>query len=716
MREADFVLLERTMSSSPAFTNHLDRETSPYLRQHVHNPVDWYPWGPDALARAKELNRPIFLSIGYSACHWCHVMEHESFEDPAIGTLLNEHFVAIKVDREERPDIDQIYMDFVVRTTGRGGWPMSVFLTPDLKPFHGGTYYPTVDQYGGRMPSFRRVLQAIIEAWADRNGDVLQTAEHITEQLREGGRIEPAPGALEAGLIRDAVHWMGRAFDAGYGGFGQAPKFPHPMEIRLLLRAWNRFRDDDALNMAKVTLDHMARGGIYDHLGGGFHRYSTDARWLVPHFEKMLYDNALLTLAYLEACQATGDSSYREIVEETLAYVGREMTSPEGPFYSTQDADSEGVEGKFFVWSAAEIESVLGKEAGETISYVYDVTPGGNWEGHNILHREKTYEQDARMLKISAEDLKRKLTDAKRVLFEVRKKRVAPGRDEKVLTAWNGLMISAFAQAAQVLDEPSYAEAASRAADFILKKMRTPDGRLLRTWYAGSQAKLNGYLEDYSYLMDALVSLYEATFEPRWINAALDLSRVMVEQFYDERDGGFYFTGRDHEQLITRTKDLLDNATPSGNAMAATGLLRLAKLTGRRDLHEKAETTLRLARGLLPDRPIGCGQTLIALDFYLGPVTEFAVVGDPKADETKRVLHLIRSGFRPNKVTALKSAAGSSDAVALLADKTARGRVTTYICENFACQAPIVGLEALKAKFESEKTINHEGHEATRRS
>jgi uncharacterized protein YyaL (SSP411 family) len=691
------------MSEQPAFANHLDQETSPYLKQHAHNPVDWYPWGPEALARARELNRPIFLSIGYSACHWCHVMEHESFEDPAIAKLLNDHFVNIKVDREERPDIDQIYMDFVVRTTGHGGWPMSVFLSPDLKPFHGGTYYPPDDRYGGQMPSFRRVLQAIVEAWSTRHGDVLQAAENITEQLREGSRVEPAPGALDSELIRNAARQLSRSFDSRYGGFGQAPKFPHPMEIRLLLRAWKRFGDDDALNMATVTLDRMARGGIYDHLGGGFHRYSTDARWLVPHFEKMLYDNALLTLAYLEAFQITDEPRFREVVEETLAYVRREMTSSDGPFYSTEDADSEGVEGKFFVWSAAEIEQVLGKEAAESFSYVYDVTAEGNWEGHNILHRAKTLEQDTRMLKMPVDLLKSKLADAKRKLFEAREKRVHPSRDEKVLTAWNALMVAAFAQGAQVLDEPSYAETASRAANFILRTMRAPDGRLLRTWGAGGSAKLNAYLEDYAYLIDSLVSLYEATFEPRWIEAALDLARVMVEQFWDKRDGGFYFTGRDHEELITRTKDLLDNATPSGNAMAATGLLRLAKLTGRRDLQEKAEATLRLARGLMAERPIGCGQMLIALDYWLGPVAEFAVVGDPQSEETKQVLKLIRGGFRPDKVVAMKSKADSANTIPLLADKTARGSVTTYICENFACQAPLVGVEQLNSRLAADE-------------
>src|SRR5262245_1976488 len=428
-----FRCLERAMAT---ITNHLAHESSPYLLQHAHNPVDWYPWGREALARAKELNRPIFLSIGYSACHWCHVMEHESFEDAAIGKLLNEHFVCVKVDREERPDIDQIYMDFVFCSTGHGGWPMSVFLTPDLKAFHGGTYYPPDERYGGQMPSFRALLQAIIQAWRDRHGDVIQAAEQITHQLQEGSRVEPADGPLNADLIRSAEHHLSRAFDRRYGGFGQAPKFPHPLEIRLLLRAWKRFGDEDALNMARITLDHMARGGIYDHLGGGFHRYSTDARWLAPHFEKMLYDNALLSAAYLEAFQATGEPLYRQVVEETLAYVGREMTNPEGPFFSTQDADSEGVEGKFYVWSAAEVEAVLGKDLAEPYMYAFDVTPEGNWEGHSILHRAKTDEQDAALLKVSVDVLRANLEKAKRKLFEVRSQRIRPGRDEKIITAW----------------------------------------------------------------------------------------------------------------------------------------------------------------------------------------------------------------------------------------------------------------------------------------
>jgi uncharacterized protein YyaL (SSP411 family) len=687
------------MPQAPQFTNRLAQETSPYLRQHAHNPVDWFPWGDEALARARRLDRPIFLSIGYSACHWCHVMEHESFEDADIGRLLNEHFVSIKVDREERPDLDQIYMAFVQRATGHGGWPMSVFLTPDLQPFFGGTYFPPDERYGGQMPSFRRVLLSVIDWWENRRDEVKQSAQAVTRELQDVLRLEPQPGDLDPALLRQVPGQLSRAFDPREGGFGTQPKFPHPTELRLLLRVANRFGDESALRMVRLTLDKMAMGGMYDQLGGGFHRYSTDARWLVPHFEKMLYDNALLSLAYLEAFQATGEPSYRDVVGETLAYVRREMTSPDGPFYSTQDADSEGEEGKFFVWPATEIEQVLGSDLAGVFNYVYGVTPEGNWEGHNILHRSKTYEQCARLLKIDEPELRRILNEARGRLYEVRSQRVWPGRDEKVLTAWNGLMISAFAQAAQALDDPVHAKAAVRAADFILKTMRMPDGRLYRTWSSGSAPKLNGYLEDYAYLLDALVSVYETTFEPRWVESALDLARVMVEQFWDDAEGGFYFTGRDHEQLIARTKDPHDNATPSGNAMAVTGLLRLAKLTGRADLRDKAERALRLFRGVMEASAMAAAQMLIAYDFDLGPVREFAIVGDPAGDETKRVLRAVRGSFRPHKVVALKAASDNAADVVLplLAGKTAGGTVTTYVCENFTCGAPLVGAQAVEA-------------------
>jgi uncharacterized protein YyaL (SSP411 family) len=688
------------MTQQQEFTNRLAQETSPYLRQHAHNPVDWYPWGAEALEKARALDRPIFLSVGYSACHWCHVMEHESFEDPEIARVLNEEFVSIKVDREERPDVDQIYMTAVQMLTGQGGWPMSVFLTPDLKPFYGGTYFPPDDRYG--RPGFKRLLLALADAWRTRRNEVDLSAGQITEHLQSAGRVPSAAGDLSPELLANAVQVLRRAFDATHGGFGSAPKFPHPMELRLLLRIWHRFRNEQALQMARVTLDHMAMGGIYDQVGGGFHRYSTDREWLVPHFEKMLYDNALLTPSYLEAYQATGESLYREVAEETLGYLLREMTSPEGPFYSTQDADSEGEEGKFYVWSAGEFEQVLGKELAEVLGYVYGVTPQGNWEGHNILRRVKTHAQDARMLRISEMDLRRLLDEGKQKLYEARSRRVWPGRDEKVLTAWNGLMIGAFAQAAQVLDRPDYATAAARAADFLLTRMRAPDGRLLRTYSAGSEPKLNAYLEDYAFLADALVSLYEATFEPRWVEAALDLAELMVEQFWDPKDAGFYYTGRDHEELIARIKDPHDSSIPSGNSMAVTAFLRLAKLTGRMDLQEKAEAALRAFRGLIESSPTAAGQLLVALDFFLGPVQEFAVVGDPATEETRRVLRAVRKGFRPNKVVGLKAPENTErleELVPLLEGKALVGPVTTYVCENFACQAPLVGAEAAERAF-----------------
>jgi len=498
---------------------------------------------------------------------------------------------------------------------------------------------------------------------------------------------------------------LSRSFDRTYGGFGHAPKFPHSMELRLLLRAWKRFGNDDALHMAQTTLDHMAMGGMYDHLGGGFHRYSTDERWLVPHFEKMLYDNALLSLAYLEAYQATRNNYYREVVEETLGFVRREMTGPEGAFFSTQDADSEGVEGKFFVWSAAEIESVLGKEAADLFMDVYDVEKDGNWDGHNILNRTKTNAQVARLRQVAEPELRRLLGEAKKQLFEVRSRRTWPARDEKVLTAWNGLMIDALAQAALPLANPAYAAGAARAADFILQRMRAPDSRLFRTWFAGSDPKLNGYLEDYSFFLNGLISLYEATFSLRWIEAACEIAGIMIDQFWDPAEGGFFYTGRDHEPLITRSKDPQDSSIPSGNSMAVTALLHLARLTGRDDFLKKAEITLNRFHGLMVQAPMAAGQMLIALDFYLGPVEEFAIIGNPEEPDTQQVLQAIHRGFQPSKIVALKSPADTSkhteELVPLLLGKTASGGVATYICRDYTCQEPLMGPEAVERKLDS---------------
>jgi uncharacterized protein YyaL (SSP411 family) len=674
------------------FTNRLVHETSPYLKQHAHNPVDWFPWGEEALRLARELDRPIFLSIGYSACHWCHVMEHESFEDPEVGKLLGAHFISIKVDREERPDLDQIYMTAVQILTRHGGWPMSMFLTPDLKPFYGGTYFPPEDRH--QLPSFKRVVESVAKAWRERRQDVLEGADNLTLNVQSVMHLEPGSGTLGEDPLKQALKQLGERFDRRHGGFGGAPKFPHPMDLRLLLRLGQRWGDEFAMGMVTKTLDHMATGGMYDQLGGGFHRYSTDAEWLAPHFEKMLYDNALLSLTYLEAYQATGNAFYREVVEETLAYVLREMTSPEGPFYSTQDADSEGVEGKFFVWTLEEIQKVLGTEEAELFADIYDITSEGNWEGHNIPRRSRTYEQEAKLHHLAEDDLRRRLEVSKRKLFEVRGARVRPGRDEKILTAWNALMIAAFAHAAQVLERPEYIRAPVRAAEFLLVRMRTPEGRLLRTTGAGATPKLNGYLEDYSYLIDALVTLYETTFESRWIKAAEELAKVMIDQFWDPVEGGFFFTGKDHETLIARTKDPHDNATPSGNSMAVTGLLRLHKLTGNGVWLDKATTTLELYRGLLASSPLAAGQMLIALDFQLGPVQEFAVMGEETA--VAPALAAIRQGFRPRKVVAWKDPRTADDSVKLLEGKTDRGDVTTYICQDFTCQAPVVGIDALR--------------------
>ncbi|MFO0864341.1 MAG: thioredoxin domain-containing protein [Gemmataceae bacterium] len=690
-----------------AFTNRLIRETSPYLKQHAHNPVDWHPWGPEALERAKELDRPIFLSIGYSACHWCHVMERESFEDPAIGKLLNDSFVSIKVDREERPDLDQIYMASVQLLTQQGGWPMSVFLTPDLKPFYGGTYFPPRDLYG--RPSFRRVLEALATAWKDQRDHLLNTAKELSGHVQEVFNLKPKPGDLTPALLENAYRQLGRRFDAKYGGFGGAPKFPHPIDLRLLLRLHQRLKADDALAMVRKSLDGMARGGMCDQIGGGFHRYSTDARWLVPHFEKMLYDNALLAVVYVEAWQITGDAFYRQIAEETLDYVRREMTRDDGPFFSTQDADSEGEEGKFFVWTPAELKTILGIDDAAFAASVWDVTADGNWEGVNVLHRSRSDVDDAQRLNLPLDTFQIRLRDAKTKMVAARSKRVWPGRDEKILTAWNGLMISAFALGGLVFDRRDYVEVACKAADFVLTRMRAADGKLLRTSFQSSEAKLNGYLEDYAYLLDALVSVYEATFDPRWIESALDVARVMIDEFWDDQDGGFYYTGKSHETLIARTKDPHDNATPSANSVATMALLRLATLTDRADLREKAEKTLNLFRGLLESSPAATAQMCIALDFYLGPVEEFVLVGDLDYGETQKTRRLLAQTFRPRRVLAGKSdhptRNGAEKLLPLLANRSAQGIATVYWCEHGVCKAPIIGSRSLEQVFANEVKV-----------
>jgi uncharacterized protein YyaL (SSP411 family) len=675
-------------------SNRLANESSPYLLQHADNPVEWYPWGDEALGVARAEDKPIFLSIGYSACHWCHVMAHESFEDPVTAVLLNEHFVSIKVDREERPDLDRIYMAAVQAMTGSGGWPMSVFLTPEGKPFYGGTYYPPQPRHG--MPAFAQVLSAIAQAWQERRAELLAGAERVVEAIARARDL--ATGArstnLDTATLDAAVAQLRAQFDAAHGGWGTAPKFPQPMIIEFLLQHHHRIGDAEALYMATATLDAMARGGVYDQIGGGFHRYSVDERWLVPHFEKMLYDNAQLARVYLHAWQATGNAFYRAIAEETLDYVVREMTDPSGGFYSTQDADSEGQEGKFFVWTPDEIREVLGDKADEFVT-AYGVTGHGNFEGKSILE----YVGDI--------DQRSALAEARRALFEARAKRVRPGRDEKVLTAWNSLMLAAFAEAARALGRQDYREAAEASAGFLLRQLRQENGRLLRTWKTRSErgegagaAKINGYLEDYAYLIEGLLELYETTFAPRWFVAAQELTEAMTAHFRAP-EGGFYDTSDDHEPLITRPRDLQDNATPSGNAMAATVLLKLAGLTADRRYLDTAHQALAQLQPMMAQYPLGFGQWLQALSYALSQPREIAIVGDPVDGDTQALLSVVREGYRPFQIVALGASDTQPPTVPLLQDRgLVDGHATAYVCRGFTCQVPITEPEELRAQLE----------------
>ena len=687
------------MSAKDAFTNRLSKETSPYLLQHAHNPVDWFPWGQEAFDAARSSGKPIFLSVGYSACHWCHVMEHESFEDPATAKLMNDLYINVKVDREERPDIDQIYMNAVQLMTMRGGWPMSVWLTHDLKPFYGGTYFPPERKYG--MPSFRDVLMGVADAWNNRRQEVLNAAADMANSIQRMGLVEHKPGEITKDLIVRAATELSGMVDPEWGGIGNAPKFPHSVELRLMLRASLMSGDAKYASQAITSLRRMSVGGIYDHLGGGFHRYSTDQKWLAPHFEKMLYDNALIGLALLEAFQFTRDEEFRESAIGTFDYVLREMQSPEGGYYSTQDADSEGEEGKFFVWSRDEVMQTLGPTAGPLFCKAYDVTEAGNWEGKNILYRFRSKSDFLAVNRLTEEELNSSLQKSRSLLLAQRNKRIAPGTDTKVLTSWNGLMIDAMATASRVLEDSRYRDSALRAATFVYDKLYV-NGRLLHSFKDG-QAKFNGYLEDYACLANGLVSLYEATFDPIWIQRAEQLVRVMAEQFWDAQDGGFFFTSGDHESLIARGKDPYDNATPSGNSMAATAIVRLAKLTGSKELTEYADKLFGLFRSVMDKSATAASQMLIALDIHLGPTQEFAIVGDADAPQTAESLREIYSRFLPNKVLAQQSSdvASHQQIIPLLEGKTGkRDKTLVYVCQDFSCQAPVESAAELSGLLE----------------
>ena len=645
--------------------NRLADETSPYLLQHKDNPVDWYPWGEDALARARKTERPILLSIGYSACHWCHVMERESFEDLETAALMNERFVCIKLDREERPDLDSIYMEACQAMTGQGGWPLNVFLTPEQVPFFAGTYFPPDSRMG--MPSWRSVLEAVAKAWDERRDEIREGGARVVERLRGGALLQPSGSDLDVRMLDDAVEALRGQYDRANGGFGAAPKFPPASTLEFLLRR-------SETEMTAQTLRAMASGGMYDQIGGGFARYSVDPYWLVPHFEKMLYDNALLARVYLHGWQVTGDALFRTVAEETLDWALREMRGPEGGFYSALDADSEGEEGKFYVWPVEDMRVALEGEsdADEAIAW-FGATDRGNFEGANIPVRGPGAPE--------------RLDDWRRRLYDVRSQRVWPGLDDKRLTSWNALMISALAEAGAVLERPDYLEAATANAEFVLGSLRDADGRLLRTWKDG-QGRLNAYLEDHAFLLEALLTLYESSFEPRWFAEAVALADTTSERFGDEEHGGFFETSSDHERLLARRKDLEDHPIPSGNASAAYGLLRLGALTGERRYEDEAIGVLRLLHELAAKHPQGFGHLLQALDFHLAPVKEVALVGD--SHDLERV---VRGAFRPHLVMA----GGAPDGVPLLADRpTVDGQAAAYVCERFACQAPVTGAEELE--------------------
>ena len=681
-----------------AHPNRLVHETSPYLRQHACNPVDWFPWGDEALQRARNCDLPILLSIGYSACHWCHVMERESFEDERIARLMNEYFVNIKVDREERPDLDEIYMGAVQAMTGSGGWPMTVFLTPDLRPFYGGTYYPPEDRYG--RPGFPRILEAVQQHYRTHRDQVETRATELTTELVRNADRAVDRGQVGEEVLDQAFAQLCSSFDHDHGGFGQAPKFPASASVSLLLRHWRRTGRTEALDMAVVTLRKMARGGLYDHLGGGFHRYSTDERWLVPHFEKMLYDNALLTWAYLEAYQATGDPFLRRVVQETLGYVQREMAQPGGGFYATQDADSEGEEGRFFVWEPGEVEAVLGREAARLFMRYYDVTPEGNFEGgKSILHAGAELPALAAFMGVGEEEYETVLTQGRTRLLAVRQQRVPPGRDEKILVSWNGLMISAMARAYQVVGDESWLRAATQAADFVLDRM-VRHGELLHT-YKDGQARLAAYQDDYASLANGLLDLYEADFQPRWLAEARRWTGRMVDRFWDQQTGGFFLTEAGAADLILRPKNYFDGATPSGNSLGALALLRLAALTGDDAYRQRANQVFRACGEVLRRAPTGCAQMLCALDLFRSEVCQIAVVG-PVA-QRRPLLDAVHGSFLPGKVVAAADPADDwGEAVALVPllagkESAAPPAVHAYVCRGGRCSPPADSAPAVQS-------------------
>jgi hypothetical protein len=676
--------------------NRLIHEKSPYLLQHAYNPVDWYPWSPEAFEKAQRENRPIFLSIGYSTCHWCHVMEHESFEDPDVAKLMNETFVCIKVDREERPDIDDIYMTVCQMMTGSGGWPLTIFLTADQKPFFAATYIPKESRFG-RLGMLELIPQ-VKALWMSQGEDVKRSAEEVTQALKKISVVSPVE-ELNESVLQAAYEQLARSFDEGHGGFGRAPKFPIPHHLTFLLRYWRRSGQKKALVMVEKTLQAMRLGGIYDHLGFGFHRYSTDAHWLTPHFEKMLYDQALLAMAYTEAYQATGKGEYERTAREILTYVLRDMTAPEGGFYSAEDADSEGEEGKFYLWFEEELRETLSREEAELLIRLFNVEAEGNFHdeatqrktGRNILHLKQPLHKLARELSIDENQLLHRLDVARAKLFALRERRVRPHKDDKILTDWNGLMIAAFAKAAQAFDELHYAESAKRAADFVLREMLDSDGRLLHRYREGDAA-VPAFLDDYAFFIWGLLELYEATFEVCYLETALELNGVLLQHFWDEPQGGFFFTADDTAELLVRKKEGYDGAVPSGNSVAMLNLLRLARMTANSELEERAIHIARAFSSNLLRSPSSHTHMLCALDFALGPSQEVVIAGDLQARDTQQMLRALRRAFIPHKVVLFRPSE-MTPKITNLAEHTKgmtsrKGKATAYVCQNYQCRLP----------------------------
>jgi uncharacterized protein len=696
--------------------NRLIDEHSPYLLQHAHNPVDWYPWGPQAFEKARLEDKPIFLSIGYSTCHWCHVMERESFENEAIAALMNQHFVCIKVDREERPDVDRVYMTFVQATTGSGGWPMSVWLTPDRKPFYGGTYFAPEQRYG--HPGFPMVLERIAEVWREDHDKIVESSHSVIAQLEKQATLAPAgPGSsfrLDREALDSGFFQFRRSFDSRYGGFGEAPKFPRPVVLNFLLRYYARTGNREALDMVLVTLREMAKGGMYDQLVGGFHRYSVDARWFVSHFEKMLYDQAQLAVSYLEAFQITGENSYAETARGILNYVLRDMLDTDGGFYSAEDADSvidaahpeiKG-EGAFYIWSQAEIEAIAGGPAAKWFCYRFGVEAQGNvqsdphneFAGRNILYQAHTVEETARHFEQPVAEIQSAIQQAAHRLLEERGKRVRPHLDDKVLTAWNGLMISAFAKAGAVLREPIYTEAARRAADFAVGRMYdAASGILLRRYRAGDAA-IPGFLDDYAFFTQALLDLYETGFELRDLQLAIRFAEKQAELFEDRELGAFFSTAAGDPELVMRMKEDYDGAEPSGNSIAVLNLLRLARLTGRVDFEDSAKRALAAFGPRVVAAPVGLPQMLAAYEFSVSQPRQVVIVGDPRQPDTRALLRALDSRFRPNSVTLLLDSEASRSFLAAhlpaLESMTALdGKATAYVCENYTCKLPTTDVD-----------------------